>query len=129
MLSSVLPHILHLLSSWDISIFVFTRLVLNACTCAAIIRDSVSLFRVPSVNHNHWFLSANSSEFLRNCPSNIFSFHLVFRSCWVLLLKSFPVSISVFSLSHLAATTINIIIITLPPNVTGQTGCFFTVQV
>ena len=103
MLSSSFPHILYPLSSWDLSIFAFNRYVLNASSCAAIIKDSVSLFRIPSVNHNHWSLSANSSVCLRNCPCNIFSFHLVFRSCWVPLLNSFPVSISVFSLSPLAA--------------------------
>ena len=41
MLSPAFPHILHLLSFSDLSIFAFTRFVLNACSCAAIIRDSV----------------------------------------------------------------------------------------
>ena len=103
MLSSAFPHILHLLPSCDLSIVAFTRFVLNACSCAVIIRGSVSLLRVPSVSHDHWSLSANSSVCLRNCPCNVFSFHLVFRSSRVLFLNLFPVSIFVFSLSPLAA--------------------------
>ena len=102
MLSSAFPYIIHLQSSWDLSIFAFTKFVLHVCSCAPIIRVSVSLFRLPSISHNHWSLSANYSVCLRNCPCNIFSFHLVFRSCRVLLLNSFSVSIYVFSVSPLA---------------------------
>ena len=103
MLSSAFPYIIHLQSSWDLSIFAFTKFVLHACSCAPIIRVSVSLFRLLSISHNHLSLSANSSVCLRNCPYKIFSFHLLFRSCRVLLLNSFSVSISVFSVSPLAA--------------------------
>ena len=80
MLSSAFPHILYLLSSWVLPIFAWTKFVLNTCSSAAKIRASVSLLRFPSINHNHWSLSANSFVCLRNYKCVISSLHSVFLS-------------------------------------------------
>ena len=68
-------------------------------------RDSVSLFRLPSFSHNHRSLSVASSVCPRNCPCITFSFQLAFLFCLFFLLSSFSVSSSSFSVSPLAATS------------------------
>ena len=51
MISSLPPHSLHLLFCWFLSILALIWLVLNALSCAAIRRDSVSLLKFPFLNH------------------------------------------------------------------------------
>ena len=64
--SSTLPHNLHLRSAWVLSIFAFITFVLMACSCAAIINDSVSLFILPSLSHSHYSFPATYSIWLKN---------------------------------------------------------------
>ena len=67
--------------------------VLTACFCAAIIRDSVSLFILPSLSHGHFSSPATSSIWLKNCPCNFFCFNTQLRSFLLLSLNSFTFSI------------------------------------
>ena len=51
MVSSLSPHILHLLFYWVLSILAWIWLILTALSCAAIRRDSVSLLKFPFLSH------------------------------------------------------------------------------
>ena len=92
--SSALPHILHLLFSWVLSIFAFMLLVLLACSCAAIIKASVVLFKHPFLSHHHPSSLVLSVVFLMNCPCNCFCVQCIFPSFFFLFLYSFGVSLS-----------------------------------
>ena len=51
MVSSLSPHILHLLYCWVLSILALIWLVLMVLSCAPIRRDSVSLLKFPFLSH------------------------------------------------------------------------------
>ena len=51
MVSSLSPHSLHLLFCWVLSILALIWLVLTELSCAAIMRDSVSLLKFPFLCH------------------------------------------------------------------------------
>ena len=51
MVSSLLPHSLHLQFCWVLSILALMGLVLTALSCAAIWRDSASLLKFPFLSH------------------------------------------------------------------------------
>ena len=77
--SSTFPRNLHLLSTWVFSIFTFIAFVFVACSCAAIISDSVSFFILLYLSHNHFSTPATTSIWLKNCPYNFFCFNTLLR--------------------------------------------------
>lgn len=78
--SSVCLHILHLPYLWDFSIWVLIAFVRIACSCAANISDSVSLFIKLSFTHNQLSGSVTffvekpdrGSSFLSTCHATSF---------------------------------------------------------
>ena len=98
--SSALPHILHLLFSWVLSIFAFMLLVLLACSCAAIIKASVVLFKHPFLSHHHPSSLVLSVVFLMNCPCNCFCVQCIFPSFFFLFLYIlFPLFVLIWCFS------------------------------
>ena len=81
--SSALLHILHFVSSWDLSIFPLIWLVRMACSWAAYTKLPVSRFRVPFCNHCHLSWLPNSLVYCINWPhANFFLPKKFFPSCF-----------------------------------------------
>ena len=90
--SSQLPHNLHLLFCYVISVRALIWLVLISLFCAAIRRDSVSLLRFPFLSHVHVFLWTLISRF--KCSLSCFSSHFCFLINVVLLVLMLSVFVS-----------------------------------
>ena len=72
--------------SFLLSILGFISLVLMALFCAAIGRDSVSLFRFPFLCHVHVFLCGILLVCRLKCPYCYFSSHFCFLVIFILLM-------------------------------------------
>ena len=70
--SSVLLHILHVVPSFDLSVFHLIIIVRMACSWATNIKLSVSRFRVPFCNYCHLSWFPTSLVCCTNWPCNIF---------------------------------------------------------
>ena len=77
----------------SLSIFDFIAFVLMACSCPAIISDSVSIFILPSLSHCHFSSPATSSIWLKSYPCNFSCFKIFLHSFLLLSLNSFTISI------------------------------------
>ena len=86
--SSLSRHILHLLCSWLLSKYALIAFLWIACSYAARIKDSVSLFKLPCFSHSHLASPAITSVYLKNFPRCAFSFQLSFRFILLIFFRS-----------------------------------------
>ena len=114
--SSALLHVLHFVCSYDLSIFPLIKLVRIDCSWAAHIKFSVSLFRVPFLNHFHLSWFPTSLVCRTNWLCKIFfsqeivlSFFFCFLAsivvCWIGSIKSISTDLAALSKRSLNSFT------------------------
>ena len=107
LLHSFWANLLHLVNTWFTHLSMFLLLALITCSCAAIIKAPVFLFKHPFLSHPYQSSLILPVVCLINCPGSCFCVRCVFLSFFFFILYSFGVSLFHFLLLYVQQLTIS----------------------